>query len=328
MLAILRTTFTKGTFMSNLHVVLGASGGAGLAITKELVARGLPVRAVNRSGSVDFAGVEPFAADVDDPAEAARAVAGAAIVYMAAQPPYHRWPDRFPGMLATVVDAAAEVGARFVMVDNLYMYGPGAGSMSETTPHRATEAKGVVRREMADALLEADRSGRLPVLIGRLSDYFGPRGDNSTIAALAFAPLAKGRGIRWPFQGEVLHSVAYLPDVARALVDLATTDDAYGRVWVLPHASAITGMEFLALVNDRLDEPVKASVLTLGMFRLAAPFHKPSRELLAIRYQFEEPFVVDDTSFRAAMPDFMVTPLESAVAETVAWYRDGAPLPA
>ena len=60
------------------------------------------------------------------------------------------------------------------------------------------------------------------------------------------------------------------------------------------------------------------------MFRVAALFHRPSRELLDIRYQFEEPFVVDDSSFRAAFPDFVVTPLEAAVVETVAWCRDGA----
>ena len=70
--------------MSDLHVVLGAGGGAGLAITRELASRGIPVRAVNRSGSVAGKGIEAVAGDVTDPADVDRVVAGAAVVYMAA----------------------------------------------------------------------------------------------------------------------------------------------------------------------------------------------------------------------------------------------------
>jgi nucleoside-diphosphate-sugar epimerase len=47
------------------HVVLGAAGGTGSAVVGELAARGLPVRAVTRSGTGDAPeGVEQLAADV------------------------------------------------------------------------------------------------------------------------------------------------------------------------------------------------------------------------------------------------------------------------
>ncbi len=305
-----------------LHIVLGASGGAGNAIARALHEAGLTTRAINRSGSADLPdGIENVAADVTDPAGAARAVAGADVVYMAAQPPYHRWPEEFPAMLNTVIDAVAGVGAKLVMVDNLYGYGPGAGTITETTPERATDSKGAVRRAMTERLLEAHRSGRLRVAIGRASDYFGPRADNSAISALAVKPVATGKTIRWTGSLDAAHSVAYVPDIARAHVQLGTDERADGRIWILPHAPAVTGADFLRLVNAQLPAPLKTGVISKTMLRVASPFHRISKETLGILYQWTEPFVVDDAAFQTTFGPFTTTPLETAVADTVAWYR-------
>jgi nucleoside-diphosphate-sugar epimerase len=311
------------TANSDLHVVLGASGGAGSAIARALHEAGLPTRAVNRSGSADVPdGVELVAADITDTAGAERAVAGAAVVYMAAQPAYHRWPEEFPSMLATVIDAVATEQAKLMMVDNLYGYGPGAGTMSEATEERATDAKGTVRRAMTRTLLDAHQSGRLRVAIGRASDYFGPRAGNSAITALAIEPVATGKTIRWTGSLEAPHSAAYLPDIARAYVKLGTDERADGRIWILPHTRAVTGTEFLGLVNAALPQPLKTGVISKIMLRMAAPFHRISKETLGILYQWTDPFIVDDRKFHDTFGPFVTTPLDTAVADTVAWNRD------
>jgi nucleoside-diphosphate-sugar epimerase len=240
---------------------------------------------------------------------------------MAAQPPYHRWPEEFPAMVERVVDATAAAGAKLVMVDNLYGYGPGAGTMTEETPERASDSKGQVRRQMTQMLADAHRSGKLPVAIGRASDYFGPRADNSSITALAIEPLADGKTLRWTGNLDVAHSVAYLPDIARAYVTLGTSDRADGRIWILPHPAPLTGREFLGLVNGALPQPAKTGVLSKAMLRLAAPFHKISKEMLGILYQWTEPFVVDDSTFHETFGPFEVTPMNEAVRTTVDWYR-------
>lgn len=221
-------------------------------------------------------------------------------------------------MLDRVVDATAAVGAKLVMVDNLYAYGPGDSPMSEATPQRATDAKGRVRAAMADRLLQAHRDGKLRVAIGRASDYFGPRAENSTVTALAIDPVAKGGALRWTGVLDAPHAVAYLPDIARAYVRLGTDPRADGRVWILPHAPAPTGREFLELVNAALPEPRKTAALTTTMLRLAAPFHRISREILSISYQWTAPFTVDDSAFRETFGPFDVTPLDEAVRATVA----------
>lgn len=305
---------------SDLHVVLGSTGGAGNAIARALHEAAVPVRAVNRSGAADLPeGVEQMAADITDDRGVARAVEGAEVVYMAAQPAYHRWPEEFPPMLEKVIDATA--GAKLVMVDNLYGYGPEAGTMTEQTPERANDTKGRIRRRMTQMLLDARKSGKLRVAIGRASDYFGPRADNSTITALAIEPVAEGKTMRWIGSLDVPHSVAYLPDIARAYVTLGTSDRADGEIWILPHQGPVTGRRFLDLVNGGLSDPVKTSTLSKMMLRLAAPFHKPSKEIVGVLYQWTEPFVVDDSKFQTAFGPFYPTPVEDAVAATVEFYR-------
>ncbi len=325
MLAV-RTAFAYDGGMTDeprIHVVLGASGAAGSAIVAALTGEGLPTRAVARAArpSTAPAGVSWASADITDPASLHRAIVGAGVVFMAAQPPYHRWPQEFPAMLDAVVGATEAAGARLVMVDNLYAYGPGASPMVESSPQAATDHKGRTRAAMTDRLLRAHRAGRLEVVIGRASDYFGPGADNSGITALAIEPVS-GRGpLRWLVRLDVPHSCAYLPDVARAYVALAQAPDVAGQVWHLPHAPAVTGAQFLGMVNAALEEARPTRALGAWMLRAAAPVHRISREMLGIAYQWGEPFVVHDARFRARFPDFAVTPLPEAVAATVAHQR-------
>lgn len=297
------------------HVVLGATGAAGSAIAAELDRAGIATITVSRSGATDRH------ADVETAHGARAAVEGAAVVYMAAQPPYTEWPERFPSMLSNVIEAAVEVGAKLVMVDNLYAYGPSHGPLREDVPEVAADAKGQTRHRMTEMLLEAHRTGKLRVTIGRASDYFGPNGDNSGITALAVIPPAAGKKARWVGSLNMPHSAGYLPDLARAFVTLATDDRADGRVWHLPHAPAVTGRRFIELVNQALPAPVGSGVVSKTMLRLAAPFHPISRETLPLIHQWDRPFVVDDSAFRATFGPFVDTPLEVAVAETIAWYQ-------
>ena len=299
------------------HVVLGASGGAGNAIVHALHDAGLSVRAVNRAGDADVPEpVERMAADITSRDGVRRALSGADVVYLAAQPPYDRWLAEFPPMLARVIDAVPD-GAKLVMVDNLYGYGPGASPITETSPQNATDTKGRVRRSMAQTLEKTHRSGRIRVAIGRASDYIGPGPARSAITALAIDPVSTGGRLRWTATLDAPHSVAYLPDIGRAYVLLGTRDEADGRVWILPHAPAVTGREFLAMVNAALPQPLKTGVISTTMLRLAAPFNRDSREILDIVYQWSEPFVADHSAFDEAFGPFPLTPLEDAVGETV-----------
>jgi nucleoside-diphosphate-sugar epimerase len=235
--------------MSGLRVVLG-SGGIGGAVVGELLVRGYEVRAVSRhGGDAGPKDVEHAALDVSTPAGAAAACEEASAVYHCVQPPYHRWAEELPPINRAIAAAAASQGAKLVLADNLYMYGPIAGPISETSPQQPSSKKGRLRKEAADALLREHDAGRLRLTIGRAADYFGPGGRNSIAGEPVFGAAVAGTAVRWPASADQPRSFSYVPDLARALVTLGENDAADGKAWILPHASPLTARELVGLIG-------------------------------------------------------------------------------
>ena len=305
-----------------VHVVLGAAGGTGSAVVRELAARGYRVRAVTRSGTADVPeGIEQVAADVGTTEGARRACEGAAVVYHCAQPDYRKWPELFPPLTQAALDGATDADAKLVFADNLYMYGPPDGPMTEATPQRARGHKGRTRIEMADALLRAHTDGKLRCTIGRSSDYYGPRGTASTVGENIMRPALRGKRARWLGSLDQPHTLNYLEDMARSLVTLGERDEADGQVWHLPAAEHLTGRQFLALVFEAAGHPPKIGVVSRSMIRMAGLFNPFLRELNETLYQFERPFVSDPSKFQHAFGPFESTPHPEAVGHTVDWFR-------
>jgi len=305
-----------------LHVVLGASGGTGSALVEELLRRGRRVRAVSGGGGAPE-GAEGMKADVSTPEGARTAAEGASVVYYAAQPPYTRWPEEFPPMTDAVIEGAETAGAKLVFADNLYMYGPDTSQpMTEESPQRATGRKGRTRILMAQRLLEAHRSGRVRVAIGRSSDYYGPRGTASIAGDQVFGPALEGKKVRWPGSLDVPHTLSYLSDMARALVTLGEREEADGEVWHLPAAEPLAGRRFLEMVFEEAGKPAKVGVISMTMVRVAGVFSPFIREFGETLYQFEKPFISDASKFQRAFGPFEPTVHEEAIARTVAWYGE------
>jgi nucleoside-diphosphate-sugar epimerase len=308
---------------SELQVVLGAGGGIGRAVVDELAGRGLPVRAVNRSGRLAVpAGVEARDGDLATTAGATEACAGAAVVYHCAQPAYGRWAQEFLPMTRAILEGAAATGAKLVLADNLYLYGPVDRPMTEDLPAAATNPKGRVRGQMAELLLAAHRSGRLRTTMGRASDYFGPGGRNTVNGPNIFAAALRGRPARWIGPLDVPHSVSFLPDIARGLVTLGERAEADGQAWHLPAADPVTGRQFLALVFAALGRPPRIARLSRPMQRILGLVNPTVRELGETWYQRDRPFVLDATRFQRAFGPFAPTAHARAVAQTLDWFRE------
>jgi nucleoside-diphosphate-sugar epimerase len=241
------------------------------------------------------------------------------VVYYCTQPPYTRWAEEFLAMTNAVLAGAK--GAKIVFADNLYLYGPVAGALTEDLPSRATGRKGRVRAAVAKRLLIAHRSGEVRVTIGRASDYYGPGGLNSAVGERLFEPILEGGRASWLGRADAPHTLHYLEDIARGLVTLGERREADGEVWHLPAAPALTGRDFVDLIAETVGRPVRMRTTSSGMVRFAGIFSPFVREVRETMYQWQNPFVIDSSKFEHAFGPAKTTNHREAVARTVDWFK-------
>lgn len=304
------------------HVVFGG-GSVGSTLAELLLARGDQVVVITRSGRADVpSGVEIRAGDASNTDFATEVARDASVLYQCLNPPYTRWPELFPALQSAVLEAAATCGAKLVSLDNLYLYGPTGGRpLTEDLPAAPTGPKGRVRAEMAQQLLDVHRTGKVRLTIGRASDYFGPRGLISHMGERVFYAVLASKNAQVFGDPALPHTYSYIPDIASGLATLGREETADGRAWHLPSAKAIPTEDFIQMAYEYAGTSGKVSAMPNLLANVLALFNSNVREIKEVLYEFEEPFIVDSSSFESTF-DQRATSLDVAIPTTVDWFRD------
>jgi nucleoside-diphosphate-sugar epimerase len=313
------------TSLAYSRATIFGAGQVGMTLMEQLVQQGITVTLVNRRGQVGEplpAGATVVAGDLTEPATVARLAKDAELIFATAQPDYTQWAEKWPPLMESLIAGIALTDARMVFVDNLYMYGPTSGKpIREDLPYAATGRKGRTRAAIATMLLDAHKAGKVRATIGRASDFYGPRAtDTAIFGDRFFEAVAAGKPADLFGDPDLPHTYTYVPDFARALIDLSRTDEAYGCAWHVPNAQTVSTREMVYKFEKALGQPVKTRVVSPLMLSMVGLFVPIVREMKEMAYEFEQPYVVDDSRFRAAF-DVQTTPLDEAIAATVEWYR-------
>ena len=306
---------------ADLHVIFG-TGPVGCWTARALRSQGHAVRAVNRSGSrpgLMPADVEMARADVADTAQATAAATGASVVYQALNPPYHRWHQLFPALQAAALVAAKTANARYVSIENLYMY-DSAHPMTETSPVSPASRKGALRQKMAEDVMAAHARGEVRATALRSSDYYGPGVLGSALGERVFGHLVAGRKAQLLGSTTMPHSFAYIEDVGLAAATLGTHDKALGQAWIAPHAPARTQGQMVEEACRVLGVEPRMTAVSPLMMRLAGLFVPEARASVEMLYEFTAPFVVDSSRIEGEF-GLSATPVPDAIERTMAWYR-------
>lgn len=312
---------------SELHVVYG-TGPVGTAVIELLLAQGKRVRAVSRSGARKHlpAEVELRKGDATNPADTKQSSAGASHVYNATNPvDYHRWPEQFPPLQRGVLEGAAAAGAKLIVMENLYMYGPHGGApLMESMPMRGKGSRSTTRVRMTEELFAAHAAGKVRAASVRASDLFGPHVTESLVGERLFQPLLAGKPAQLFADLSLPHSVSYIGDVARALVNVGADDGALGQAWHAPNAPAVSLSEFVRILGEEAGITPRVSALPRPVTRALLPalglLVPPLRGLEENIYISYEPYLVDHSRYAARFGDH-ATPLREAIRATVGWYR-------
>jgi nucleoside-diphosphate-sugar epimerase len=283
------------------HLIIGA-GPVGSAAARLLADRGEEVVVVTRTGAAagPLDGVRRLHLDAADTAALTAAAEGAAALHNCANPPYHRWAEDWPPLAASLLTAAERTGAVLATVSNLYGYGAVDGPMGPDSPLRPNSAQGGVRAAMWREALAAHRDGRVRATEVRGSDYLGP-GVTAALDGRAFGRALAGRTVRVLGDPDAPHSWTSPADAARLLVTVATEERAWGRAWHVPSNPPRSQRQVVADLCAAAGRPApKVAAVPGPVLALLGLVNPTVRAVRETAYQFERPFVIDDTATREA----------------------------
>ncbi len=250
-----------------LHVVLGARGAIGRSVIKELQSKNIPLKAIDRNVETMY-GVTTINADLLNFSEVESALSGATHVYFCIGLPYDAkiWYEKFPVLIDNVINSCHSINAKLVFFDNIYMYGRDLSSPFNEAERQNTETKkGVVRRGIANKVLQSHEANQIQAVICRSADFYGPYAVNSILYNSFIQRIVEGKNPQWLAKSNVRHTYAFTRDNARAVVMIALDDSCYGEVWHLPVGPKVTIEALLNLINGELGASYKISYMPIPL---------------------------------------------------------------
>ncbi|HEY4079353.1 MAG TPA: NAD-dependent epimerase/dehydratase family protein [Burkholderiaceae bacterium] len=302
-------------------LILGATGGIGGEVARQLRDAGWTVRALKRGASQgEVGGIHWLPGDAMNRDDVMRAASGCSVIVHAVNPPgYRDWAKLVLPMLDNTVAAALAQRATIVLPGTVYNFGPDAFPLlNEEAPQQPLTRKGAIRVQMEQRLEDASQQGAR-VIIVRAGDFFGPKSGNNWFSQGLLKPGQPVRAIANPADAGIGHQWAYLPDVARTMVELLARRETLGsfeRFHMAGHWDADGRQMAEAIqrvVARRSGITPRINALPWWLLRLMSPFVVTLREMMEMRYLWKREVKLVNTRLVKTLGREPHTPLDQAV---------------
>lgn len=308
-------------------LVLGATGGIGGEVARQLRDAGWSVRALKRGAATGTMrdGITWIAGDAMSRDDVMAAAEGCSVIVHAVNPPgYRRWAELVLPMVDNTIAAAIAQRATIVLPGTVYNFGPGAFPvLREDAPQQPATRKGAIRVELERRLQDATLHGAR-VIVVRAGDFFGPKAGNNWFSQGLVKPGHPVTAVDRPGEPGVGHQWSYLSDVARTMVQLLacrTTLHPFDVFHMAGHWDAD---------GTQMAEAIRRAVTRHGgktprvrkfpwwLVTALSPFVTTFRELREMRYLWREPVRMSNARLLAVLGQEPRTPLDEAVEATLA----------
>lgn len=300
-------------------IVLGATGSMGSALVNELVHRGLNVTAFSRSknrleklyGNHDQ--IQVIEGDVFNLKQLSDAVENMDIIFHAINIPYQEWAEKQPILMGNILKSAKNSGAKLAIVDNIYAYGRSEGALvDERQEKRPHTRKGKIRLKLEQMAKEAN----VPFFIAHFPDFYGPNA-GSTLLNYTFESMVKNKRAMFIGNQGLAREYIYIPDGAKAMVELAFRNSFDGGNWNIPGSGVITGKEIINIAREYLGYNKRVSTAGINLFRFLGIFDKFMSEYKEMYYLTEEAVILDGKKVEKAIGCIPKTSYEKGIEVTL-----------
>jgi nucleoside-diphosphate-sugar epimerase len=303
-------------------LVLGATGGIGGEVARQLRDEGWEVRGLKRGlGATTVRdGITWIAGDAMNREEVMAAAQGCSVIVHAVNPPgYRHWADLVLPMLENTIAAATVQGATVVLPGTVYNYGPDAfPELHEDSPQHPQTRKGAIRVELERRLRLATTQGARAIVV-RAGDFFGPKPGNSWFSQGLVKPGRAVTAVNLPGRAGIGHQWSYLPDVALTMVELLARRESLAPFAVFHMAGHwdADGRQMAEairrVVARRGGSVPKLRAFPWWLVGLASHFVATFRELREMRYLWQEPIRMSNGKLKSVLGNEPHTPLDQAV---------------
>jgi len=289
-------TGMTGTGMTGTVLILGASGLFGSRCAQAFAVAGWTVRRYQRGTDMNAAAI------------------GADVIVNGLNPPmYHDWARLIPQLTEQVIAAAKASGATVIVPGNVYPFGDQPGPWGPDTAHRPVARKGHIRMAMEAAYRSAD----VQVILVRGGDFLDAAKPTTAMNMVSLKSAPKGK-IALMGASDAPRAYAYLPDLARAAVELAAIRARLPRYTDVPFAGLTFSMDDLRRELQRQTcRKFHYTPFPWWFMRAAAPFWELARELIEMRYLMTTPHRLDPAPMASLLPQFETTPFTDVVSAHV-----------
>lgn len=266
------------------YVIVGA-GPVGRETARLLAEDGHSVILTSRNaGALDIPNVRTISSDATDAAQLAGLSKGADAIFMCAMAAYHRWPTDFFPIMDGTVKAAEQVGARLIVLGNVYGYGERAASpLTPDLEPDPTTRKGTARHIMWQRAVRSN----IPALEIRASDYLG-EGAVAYFTLLALPSLLRSEPVSFLGNPDAMHAWSFTKDTAKTLVAASRFTGEWGRAFHVPsQLASVRELVHIFAAALKIEVPNLLPLTPAGLEGI--DFH----EAIEMSYLFEKPLLVD-----------------------------------
>ena len=265
--------------------------------------------------------VEMVEGSVEDIATLEKAFDGIEVFHNCINVPYSQW-SRLPEIHGRIISVASKAKTKMVFPGNVYIYGHAQSErVSEDHPRNPCSKKGRIRLELEDTFMRFSREGKVPCVIMRFPDYYGPNA--ASIADGIFRSAINDKTARWYGKLDAMHEFIFISDAAKAMIMAGERSDVFGQDFNVPGPEPIRVRDWINLVFKQAGFAPKMVGTSQLFVRFAGLFNSTARAFAEMQYLTEEPLILDGSKFNKFFGvTSPVEEYEEGIRETFAWLRN------
>jgi nucleoside-diphosphate-sugar epimerase len=300
-----------GERVTHQELVIGL-GPLGRRVVKELQRRGQAPIGASRHPAEGFES-QWRRLDASDGQQVREATADCDTVYLCAAPPLTRWMQDFEPLVDGVLGGLQGSDKTLVFASNLYAYGDQQGTLTESTPELAAGPKGKLRRRLDEKVLNAPG---LRTAVVRGASFYGPGVESSMAGRVELEAMVNGKPVNALGCVNQPHSMTFIDDFARAMVNVGRAESGPGGLWHAPMQDPITHRGLMEAFGEALGATPKFRIARPAVMNIMSLFNPTMKALKETYYTYSRPHLADDSKYCEAFDD-RPTPLIEAVRTTV-----------